>query len=494
MSIYLGVDVGTTAVKVIALDDQGTLLADASAGYPIAHPETGWAEQDAEDWWRCTCDCIARVTATLKEPVAALALSTQGDTMVPVDTLERPLAPARTWMDTRTLPQVRHMETLGAAAWYERTGAIPGCFCAAASLLWWREHMPEVFAEAQRFALVADFLVARLTGKPALDAPNASRTLLFNIHTRAWDNTLLDFVGVKPDRLCTVGESGTPVASVLPAVADVLGLSPETQVILGGHDQTCAALGCGVTRPGALMLSCGTAWVVLAATERPLADTTHSLHTYCHALPGGYVALGAFAGGNLLRWFRDNFCETSSCGDDAYQAITAAAAEAEQSAHSPLVFLPHFYGSQTPQPCPEARGAWIGLTLGHSRGDLALSVLRGVALQTAWAVQSIISQGAPVEEVRMIGGGARSAYWAQLVADALGQKVLLPEVREAAAYGAALLAAEGCGASQIFDDSTKIVDIREIVAPRAGQGWTTSPVPGQLFEKLLPFWGDTADK
>ena len=500
MSAYLGLDVGTTAVKALAINEAGVVLGQATAEYRYHQPHPGWVEQDAADWWRLVQDCLRQVTQQVGAPIKALALSTQGDTAVPLDESGRPLAPARTWMDTRTLPQVARMNRLGAQRWHQITGSAPGAFAAAASLLWWREEMPEVFARAARFALVADFLVGRLTGRPLLDAPNASRTMLFDIRKRKWSGELMSFVGVTLERLAATAESGTVVGPVLPEVAADLGLEADTRVVLGGHDQTCAAIGCGVIKPGSLLLSCGTAWVVLAATEGPVSDQGRSLQTYCHAVPGGYASLGAFAGGNLLRWFRDNLwsgeaaralksASTDSLeGDAAYEAIVREAEEAERVGRPPLLFLPHFYGSFSPQPCAAAKGAWAGLTLAHTRGDLALALLTGVALQTAWVVESLAQQGAPSEDVRMIGGGARSRFWAQLVADALGTEVRLPAVSEAAAYGAALIAATSDGAFADLKEAAGAVHLRDRVAPRARGNEEARRRYRRLFEALVSLW------
>jgi xylulokinase len=520
MAIHLGLDLGTTAVKALAIDDQGRVLAEASREYTYATPHPGWVEQDAEDWWRLTVECVREAVERvgrdiLDRPVAsrdlagpgcpgprvrALAISTQGDTVVPLDDAGAPLAPAITWMDSRTLPEVARMDT-EADLWFRITGSPPAPFAAAASLLWWRDERPEVFRRARRFALVADFIIGRLAGRPMLDAPNASRTMLYDIRQRQWSPELLGRVGVSDERLAETAESGTVVGPLLPDVAAELGLSPDTQVVLGGHDQTCAAVGCGVIRPGSLMLSCGTAWVVLAATEGPLFDDTHSLQGYCHAVPGGYAVIGAYAGGNLLKWFRDTlWCESGTAGRliagpsngnnaaDPYDLITAEAQAAREAGRPALTFLSHFYGTFGPIRCQAARGAWAGLTLQHTRGDLALSLLDGVALQTAWTVQNLARQGAASDDIRMIGGGARSRFWAQLVANATGLPIRLPEVREAAAYGAALIAATASGAFSSLDEATSALTIREVIEPDAPPDPAALDRHKELLQALVPIW------
>lgn len=404
MHAFLGLDVGTTAVKALALDEEGRLLASAAADYAYHQPQPGWVEQDPRDWLRLLTQTVSEVVSQLTCPVAALALSTQGDTALPLDSHGEPLAPARTWMDTRTAAQVEQLREFPADRWYSLTGTLPAPHATVASVRWWQQNLPRPERLA-RYCLVQDYLTRWLTGRAMLDAPNASRTVLYDIHRRAWAPELLAHVGVSPEQLAETAESGTVVGPLLPERAAELGLEAGVQVVLGGHDQTCAAVGCGVTEPGSLMLSCGTAWVVLGALRAPLEDPLRALHSYCHAVPGGYAVLGAFAGGNLLRWFRDELWQGPEQGDEAYEAITAEAEQAEAEARPPLLFLPQFYGSFVPRRCPEARGAWLGLTLAHERGDLALALLQGVALQTAATVRRLLELGAPADDLRMIGGG-----------------------------------------------------------------------------------------
>ncbi|MBU0608651.1 MAG: hypothetical protein KKI08_12250 [Armatimonadetes bacterium] len=507
MGITLGLDIGTTAIKALAIDETGRVLAEADRQYGYRTPQAGWVEQDAEEWWRLAGECVREAVDRVGPRVTALALSTQGDTVVPLDDAGRPLAPAITWMDNRSLPQVARMEA-EADLWFGLTGSAPAPFAAAASILWWRDERPEVFRQARRFALVADFIIGRLTGRPMLDAPNASRTMAYDITRRRWAPELLDRLGIAEERLAETAEAGTVVGPVRPEVAAEWGLSPDAQVILGGHDQTCAAVGCGVIRPGALMLSCGTAWVGLAATAGPLFDETRTLQGYCHAAPGGYAVLGAYAGGNLLRWFRETLWEPGGTagriisgpsnghgnghgdGNDPYDLITAEAEAALAAGRPGLLFLPHFYGASTPLRCATAKGAWVGLTLQHTRGDMALALLNGVAVQTALTVQHLAGQGAASDDIRMIGGGARSRFWAQLVANATGIPIRRPEVREAAAYGAALIAATASGVFGSLEEATAGLTIRDVIAPDdVPAGCRRSQERHlELLRALVPIW------
>ena len=491
MNAYLGIDIGTTAIKALLMDENGHVAALASEEYEYTQPKTGWAEQDAQRWWELLGNVTRRVTAGSPHTVRAMALSTQGDTMVPVSADGQPLALARVWMDNRALPQVQAMNQLGREYWYQRTGSSPAAFCGTASVAWWRDETPDIYNNAACFCLVQDFLMKQLTGRFILDESNASRTMLFDIHTRCWSPELLAFCGIGPERLAETAPSGTICGTLLPHAAQHLGLSADVQVVLGGHDQTCAGVGCGVTRPGSALLSCGTAWVVLCATDGPFEDPGRTLHSYCHATPGGYVVLGAYAGGVLLRWFRDNYMENAT-GDAAYEAIMEEAVAAEAAGRSPLLFLPHFYGAAIPHASPHARGAWAGMTLGHTRGDMALALVRGVALQTAWVADTLTARGATLNEVRMIGGGARSSVWPQLVADALGLPITLPPVSEAASLGAAMLAAVADGAFTDLQEVTEQMPAGPVVSPRGDRDMALHQQFGDLLAALVPTWNDLA--
>jgi len=457
--LLLGIDVGTTAVKAVVVADTGQVVGEASAEYRLSRPREGWVEQEPEDWWRLLVRCTREACKGRSEQISALALSTQGDTAVALDEEGRALRPAITWLDTRAGGLTEELRSrLPLARWYELTGTVPGPFAAALKVPWLRQHEPTVAAGMKRYALVADFLCQRLTGRAVVDLPNASRTLVLDIRQRAWCPELLDIFGIPAEALPEVRASGEPIGGLLPEAAAELGLRVDTVVCTGGHDQTCAAVGAGVTRPGEVLLSCGTAWVVLAPIEQPPAPEEHRLAVYCHAARDRWAALGAYAGGSVFNWLRDEW----SKGEVQTAGLETLAAEAEQAGEgAPLLFLPHFYGSTGPARAPEARGALIGLSLHTSRGDIVRALFEGVAFETRSNVRALEQMATAVSSLRMIGGGAKSRLWAQIVADVCGVNVLLPVVREAAAYGAALLAGVGVG---IFDRTEEITDRLTIAA------------------------------
>ena len=484
---FLGIDVGTTAVKALLVDSNFHVVAQAGGEYPIHCPHRDWAEQDPEDWWRGLVSCVRKVVAKAPGPVAALAISTQGDTLCPLDAEGRPLSPARTWMDARATAECEELTARHDADWwFRRCGMAPQPFHALATVAWLRNHSPEVFGSATRFAMVQDFLTERLTGQAVLDVPNASRTIYYDTPERRWGAEQMAAVGIDESRVAEARESGTVVGPILPDVAKALGLPTDVTVALGAHDQCAAATGCGALADGTVMLSCGTAWALLAAARRPVLDDEQRLQSYCHAFPGGWCVLGAQPGGALLRWFRDELCPEVRGDESAYATLVA---EAEGSPGTDLIVLPHLYGAITPAGQPQARAGFLGMSLRHTRGDLVRGMLEGVALEARWNVEVMEEVVGPISELRMIGGGAKSPAWAQIVADATGKRVLLPEVTEAAACGAALLAAQALGAIAHPDNATSRLPIASVLEPRPAHHARLT----ELSDRYREFFGPLAD-
>jgi xylulokinase len=464
---FLGIDVGTTAIKALLVDSDFRVIAQAGGEYPIDCPQRDWAQQDPEDWWSGLVSCVRRALAKAPNArVVALSLSTQGDTLCPVDAQGRALAPARTWMDARAAPEIAELLQLRERLWwYRRCGMRPAPFHALGTVAWLRKHNPEVFAKAEWFALVPDFLMRRLCDKRVVDVPNASRTIFFDSVNRRWDAEAMSLIGIDESRVAEARESGEVVGKLLPEAAQSLGLPSEAIVATGGHDQTAAATGCGALTEGTMMLSCGTAWALLGPARSPVLDRQARLQTQCHAFPGGWGVLGAQPGGALLRWFRDTFAPELSGNEEGYEILVREAESAPPVGD--LICLPHIYGAITPAWKEQARAAFLGLTLQHTRGSMVRALLEGVALECRWNVSVMEEVVGHIEELRMIGGAAKSRLWAQIVADATGKRVVLPEVNEAAAYGAALLAAKAVGAIRETTEVTDRLPITERLEPRA---------------------------
>lgn len=453
---FIGLDVGTTGCKATIFDTDGALLAGASREYPVLMPQPGWAEQDLEAVWALAQEAICEAVAKAGvRDVAALGLSVHGEAVTPVDAAGYPLRPTILGMDTRTdVQNVWLVETFGAEALFTLTGMPAHTINTLPKLLWIKEHEPDIWRAADRFLLVEDFLIRRMTGWAVISACLASRTQLFDTRAGAWSPEILDALELDPARLAEVRPSGHAVGAMDAALAASLGLYAPPVVVTGGHDQACGALGVGLTEPGRAMVSTGTAEVVEVALNAPALNTTlyeGNISVYAHTAPGLFLAMTLnHSGGLLLRWFRDEFCADEiraarSSDADAYDLIFGQLSRAPTS----LLMLPHFSGSGTPTFDTVSRGAILGLTFNTTRVELAKALLEGLTYELRLNLDLLQAGGVAIDELRAIGGGARSDVWLQLKADITGIPVVAPEVTDAAAWGAALLAGHGVG---VFPD------------------------------------------
>jgi xylulokinase len=417
-----GLDVGTSGVKGLALDEQGNVLAAAEARYPLSTPRPGWAEQDPEDWWRAAEAVLAQLRASTGAP-QGIGLSGQMHGLVALDSHDRVLRPAIIWNDQRTGAECSEIEaTVGLERLTALTGNRALTSFTAPKLLWLRHHEPDVFARIARIALPKDYVRLRLCGEHATDVADASGTLLLDVAERRWSEEMLDALAFEEAWLPRVLES----PEVSGATAD------GVPVAAGAGDQAAGALGVGVDRPGPVSVVLGTSGVVFAALERYAADPQVRVQTFCHAIPGTWHAMGVMlSAAGSLRWLQ------AILGAD-YDVLTA-----EASAWAPttegLTFLPYLAGERTPHDDPDARGSYTGLNLRHDRGALVRALLEGVAFGLRDSLDLIGELGGRPALGRVSGGGARSREWLRIVASVLELPLERVAVEDAAAFGAALL-------------------------------------------------------
>ena len=477
MRALIGLDVGTTGCKAVIFDEHGALLASAAREYPVELPRPTWAEQDIEAVWGLALASMGEAIAGADvREVAAIGLSVHGEAVTPVDADLRPLRPTILGMDTRTDEQNAWLrEHFGAQALFQRTGMPVHTINTLPKLLWIRDHEPDTWAAADRFLLVEDFLIGRLTGSAVTSACLASRTQLFDLAAGTWSDEILDAIELAPGRLATVAPSGTAVGPLKPELTAALGLSTPPLVVTGGHDQACGALGVGLTEPGLAMVSSGTAEVVEVALGSPVVSAPlyeGNISVYRSTVPGLFLAMTLnHSGGLALRWFRDGFCEpqlarAKHSGDDAYDLILEGAS-AEPSG---LLVLPHFAGAGTPSFDTASRGAILGLTFSTSRTDLAKAILEGLTYELRLNLDLLRDGGVAIDVLRAIGGGAKSPLWLQLKADITGIPVITPRITEAAAFGAALLAGVGVGLwPTAADGASRFLELTDTYEPDAAR-------------------------
>ncbi|MFL6039714.1 MAG: xylulokinase [Gaiellaceae bacterium] len=449
MRRLVGLDVGTTGVKALALSPEGEVLGRAEAEYDLSTPRPGWAEQDPEDWWRAA----ERALAALGAEPTSIGLSGQMHGLVVLDERARVLRPAILWNDQRTERECAEIEErIGFARLVELTGNRALAGFTAPKLLWLRRHEPDVFGRIAHVLLPKDYVRLRLTTEYASDVSDASGTLLFDVANRRWSDELLEELDLDPGWLPHALESPDVSGHTRAGVA----------VAAGAGDQAAAALGVGVDRPGPRSIVLGTSGVVFAALPGYAADPEARVHAFCHAVPGAWQAMGVMlSAGGSLRWLRDLL------GSDGYGALTAAAELWPPGAES-LMFLPYLAGERTPHADPHARAALTGLALRHDRGAVTRAVLEGVAYGLRDSLELLKDLGVEPSAGRVSGGGARSHLWLRILASVLDLPLERTAADEGSAFGAALLGGIAAG---VFSDAHEAVAacvrVRETVEPDA---------------------------
>jgi len=452
MSFLLGIDIGTSGSKAVLIKPDGAVLAEAMTEYPMYVTRPGWAEQDPEDWWRATIEGIKQVLAYAGGgSIAGIGLTGQMHGLVLLDEAGRVLRPCVMWNDQRTAAQCAEIdEKVGRAKLIGLAGKPALAGFTAGKILWVRESEPDIYRRARHVLLPKDYVRYRLTGALAMDVADGSGTLLVDVRKRAWSDELLRLLDIPREWLPSLHESCEVVAEVSGEAAATSGLRAGTPVVAGAGDQAAQSIGTGIARAGVVSVTIGTSGVVFAATNQYRFDPAGELHAYCHAVPDTWHLMGVtLSAGGSLRWLRDALCqeeraEAQLTGRDVYDIITELAATAPAGSDG-LLFLPYLTGERTPHADPDARGVFFGLSLRHTKAHMARAVLEGVTFSLRECLDLLCSLGQNCSRVRVSGGGSRSAFWRQMMADVFGTEIVEVNVTQGAAYGAALLAGVGTG-------------------------------------------------
>jgi len=461
MQAVLGIDLGTTGVKAaLFATADGHVLADAFVEYPLLHPHPGWAEQNPADWWAAT---IAALRICLEQgamhnvsptDVRGIGLSGQMHGVVLLDGEQKVLRPCIIWADQRSDAQATWMtERIGASKLIEYVSNPALTGFSAPKLLWIRDNEPEVFARATTLLLPKDYIRYRLTGVLAMEISDAAGTCLLDVKRGVWSQEVVQALELNPALLPPIVAADAMSGSITDEVAAQTGLVAGIPVAGGGADNACGAVGNGVVAPGLALVSIGTSGVVLAHAQTPQVDLSGPVprvHTFNHAVPHAWYLMGVTQGAGLsLRWVRDNIGLPERAlerwtGEDAYEILAKEAANAAPGSDG-LLFLPYLQGERTPHLDAHARGGWIGLTARHDRSHLIRSVFEGVAFSLKDCFTILQEQGLSIEQVRATGGGAKSAFWRQIIADVLDVELVTTNATEGPAFGAALLAGVASG-------------------------------------------------
>ncbi|TWT48642.1 xylulokinase [Botrimarina hoheduenensis] len=454
MSIYLGIDIGTSGAKTLAIDPTGKVLASASAAYGCHHPRPLWSEQDPDLWWGGVVQTVRQVMKTAKlKPgaVKGIGLSGQMHGSVFLDKSGNVLRPALLWNDQRTVAECAEIERLaGGRKRLIKMVANPALTgFQAPKILWLRNNEPRHYERLTQVLLPKDDVRRRLTGELATEVSDASGTLLLDVAKRQWSKPLLSKLGLDASLLPRCVESEEPTGTLTPQAAAELGLSTDCVVVGGAGDCAAGAVGNGVVKRGVIATSLGTSGVVFAHSDTPEVDPLGRVHTFCHAVRGKWHQMGVtLTAAGALQWFADTLCQADQAAlrpsENLFEKLLVEASTAPAGAEG-LYFLPYLAGERTPHADPNARGAFVGLTLKHNRGAMIRALVEGVTYALRDSLDILRELGVPMKEIRTTGGGAKSPFWRQLQADVLGVKVAAMQQDQGPAMGVALLAAVGCG-------------------------------------------------
>ncbi len=445
MTYFLGIDSSTTATKALLMDAEGQVVGVASAEYGYETPRPLWSEQEPALWWTATISSIRQVlaeTGVAPDAVKGIGLTGQMHGLVLLDADGQSLRPAILWNDQRTGAECDEMRAIiGKQRLIATTGNDALTGFTAPKILWVKNNEPAIYSRIAHILLPKDYVRLQLTGEYATDKAGASGTQLFDIRQREWSGDVVAALGIDPVWLPRTFEGTAVTGYLTPSAAQSIGLPAGIPVVGGGGDQAANAVGTGAVVDGVVALSLGTSGVVFASSDQPIVEPNGRLHAFCHAAPGKWHLMGVMlSAAGSLRWFRD----TCAPGVD-FETLLAEAAAAPPGSDG-LLFLPYLTGERTPHPDPLARGAFVGLTVRHTRAHLTRAVLEGVAFGLRDSFELMKAAGlADVAQVRVSGGGTRSPLWRQILADVLQAEMATINTAEGAAYGAALLTAVGLG-------------------------------------------------
>jgi xylulokinase len=478
MAYYLGIDVGTSGTKALVMDARGKVLATATGTHGIYAPRPGWSEQRPREWWGSTVQAVraaVRKAGIDARQVAGIGLSGQMHGLVVTDAAGKPLRPSIIWNDQRTGPQAAEIEQTvgGRSRLIELVGNVAMTSFTLTKLLWVRRHEPRVYEKIRHMLLPKDYVRLQLTGEYVGEVSDMSGTLILDQRTRNWSDAIVSIFQLDRSILPPVVESHQVTGKLTKAAGKTLGLPEGVPVVGGGGDQPAGAVGNGIVGDALTSATMGTSGVVFTHSSRYKTDPDGRVQTFCSSVAGEWCMFGCvMAAGGSLQWFRNTLAgsevaEAKRKKVDPYELLTAQAASAPPGCEG-VFWLPYLTGERTPHADPLARACWIGIHSRTTRGELVRSVMEGATFGMNDAVQLLRGQGLDIRQIRLSGGGARSAFWRQLQADVYGTTCVTINAEEGPAYGAALLSAVGTGRFKHVREACKAcIKITRTIKPTA---------------------------
>lgn len=457
--LYIGVDLGTTAVKLLLMDEKGDIKNIVSKEYPIFFPHPGWSEQNPDDWYEKTVEGIKELISTYdRNQIAGISFSGQMHGLVLLDKNDQIIRPALLWNDGRTVLECDYLNNeIGRDKLSEYTGNVALTGFTAPKILWVKNNEPENFSKIEKIMLPKDYIAYKLSGVHCTDASDASGMLLLDVSKRCWSKEMIEIIGIKEDQLPKVYESYEVVGTLTNSMANELGLLPSVKVIAGGGDQAVAAVGTGTVGNGMCNISLGTSGVVFIASKEFGVDEHNALHSFAHA-DGKYHFMGVMLSAAASnKWWMDEVIGTKEYNKEQEKI--------KELGENNVFFLPYLMGERTPHNNPNARGTFVGMTMDTTRADMTQAVLEGVAFALRDSFEIAKSLGVDITRTRINGGGAKSPLWKKIIANVLNVKVDTINSEEGPAFGAAILACVGCKEYETVEEACerliKVVDTIE---------------------------------
>ena len=460
MKTYIGIDLGTSGVKLLLVAADGTILAENTQSYPVSYPHPGWSEQDPEDWFAAVLRGLKELLAGQDSSlVKGISFGGQMHGLVALDEKDNVIRPAILWNDGRTEEETKYLnEVIGKDKLSAWTGNIAFAGFTAPKLLWLKAHEPENFARIAKVMLPKDYLAYRLSGAFCTDFSDAGGMLLLDVARRTWSPEMLRVTGMSEAQLPELHESYEAVGMLKPGIADMLGLK-DVKVIAGAGDNAAAAVGPGVVGEGGCNISLGTSGTLFVSSAEYKEDKVNALHSFCHA-DGGWHLMGCIlSAASCNGWWSDRILRTSD-----YAAEQAGLDES--LGKNDVFFLPYLLGERSPHNDVTARGAFVGMRPDTTRGQMTLAVLEGVAFALRDCLEAAKKNGVQITRTKLCGGGAKSGLWRKIVANVMNMPVDIPQTEQGPGFGAAMLAMVGCGEyASVREAASAIVRVKETVLP-----------------------------
>jgi len=458
---YIGVDLGTSALKLVMMKGNGELVKTVSKEYPLYFPRSGWSEQNPADWFLAVKEGLKELAAFADEKIAGISFGGQMHGLVILDKDDNVLRPAILWNDGRSTEETDYLNNvIGKEKLSKLTANIAFAGFTAPKILWVKNNEPEIFAKISKIMLPKDYISYMLSGSFSTDYSDASGMLLLDVKNKKWSKEMIDICSISEDMLPKLYESYEVVGAIKPELAKELGLNDDIKIIAGAGDNAAAAIGTATVGEGACNISLGTSGTVFISSKNFGVDSFNALHSFAHA-DGNYHLMGCMlSAASCNKWWMEEILKTKDFAKEQ--------SDIDNLGENNVFFLPYLMGERSPHNDPDAAGTFIGMRMDTKREDMTLAVFEGVTFALRDSLEVARSLGIKIEKTMICGGGAKSPLWKRLVANILNVEVEVPVSEEGPGFGAAILAAVGCGEYESVEKAAKsIIKIKEKIKPEA---------------------------